>query len=513
MLQDRRKFKNKYMLAGSLIALFALLSFLFPYICDDWAWGSSIGEERLATFFSGYNGRYLGNLLVMAMTRSKFLTVALKAISFFGCCWICYKYAQKQTTGVMLFAAILLLVMPSDMFTQVVVWTSGYANYVPSALITGLYILMIRNLPESLMQPAENKIYLSVSAALMGVCGALFVESVTLLNIVLGLAVVIYSKMKYGKARAYHLTFLCGTVLGTVLMFSNSAYSRIAAGNDTYRSTAESLSDLIYMIGSHLRKCIDFVVFSNYIMCTLISAMLVCLVGFTIVHMKSKTQKMTAAVGTATNILCLIVIILDNILEEGAIQSPYLKILIGVLYALSIVTIIVVCVARKSQLRMLFPLCCVPVSIAPLLVVNPLGARCLFVTYLLFMIFCADLFCYLLYDVIGDKKVTRIVDCGMIVGFMILAIVYIAIFGKIHCIDTKRNEFAKLQSDNGEKTVIVCELPYSRYQHYSDPSVEPWDIRYKLFYGLNEDVTFEFVDCDELDEAIEAYKNENRINK
>ena len=74
------------------LLFFGFLAFLFPYSGDDWAWGSIMGITRLETFFDNYNGRYLGNLLVMAITRSKALKVILMALSYFFSCWMCYKY-------------------------------------------------------------------------------------------------------------------------------------------------------------------------------------------------------------------------------------------------------------------------------------------------------------------------------------------------------------------------------------------------------------------------------------
>ena len=51
-----------------LFFFFSIIGYLAPYTNDDWAWGSYIGIDRLNNFFSNYNGRYLGNLLVILLT-------------------------------------------------------------------------------------------------------------------------------------------------------------------------------------------------------------------------------------------------------------------------------------------------------------------------------------------------------------------------------------------------------------------------------------------------------------
>ena len=83
-----------------LFAAFSLLFYMFPYSGDDWAWGSQIGVDRLKTWFDNYNGRYLGNLLVMVLTRSKFVNVLLTAISM-----VCFCLFPKLFASYMMLAA------------------------------------------------------------------------------------------------------------------------------------------------------------------------------------------------------------------------------------------------------------------------------------------------------------------------------------------------------------------------------------------------------------------------
>ena len=81
-----KKFKDIGRYALCFAMLFAL-SWLFPYTGDDWAWGSQIGLDRLHTWFDNYSGRYVGNLIVLALTRSNMLkslamTAAITGIIF-----------------------------------------------------------------------------------------------------------------------------------------------------------------------------------------------------------------------------------------------------------------------------------------------------------------------------------------------------------------------------------------------------------------------------------------------
>ena len=56
----------------------------------------------------------------------------------------------------MLFAMILFFVMPCSVFKQSVVWSAGFSNYVPSAVISLGYILLIKNVVDQ-KKPVYNK--------------------------------------------------------------------------------------------------------------------------------------------------------------------------------------------------------------------------------------------------------------------------------------------------------------------------------------------------------------------
>ena len=52
---------------------------LFPPSADDLGWATSQGAALLERGFSNYNGRYLGNLLAVSLTRIGLLLTPIKA--------------------------------------------------------------------------------------------------------------------------------------------------------------------------------------------------------------------------------------------------------------------------------------------------------------------------------------------------------------------------------------------------------------------------------------------------
>ena len=83
------------------LILFVILFFLcllFPYSGDDWAWGSRIGIDRLSNWFDNYSGRYLGNLIVLALTRSNLLKAVTMSFCLTGIIALLNERSEEHTS-------------------------------------------------------------------------------------------------------------------------------------------------------------------------------------------------------------------------------------------------------------------------------------------------------------------------------------------------------------------------------------------------------------------------------
>ena len=67
---------------GLFVLGFWLVASRVPASGDDWAWGTELGTARLRTAFVDYNGRYVGNIIVLIMTRLGWVTPILEALGF-----------------------------------------------------------------------------------------------------------------------------------------------------------------------------------------------------------------------------------------------------------------------------------------------------------------------------------------------------------------------------------------------------------------------------------------------
>ena len=164
----------------ALFVLFFCIAVLFPYTGDDWTWGSDAGVRDLERFFDGLNGRYAGNLLVMALTRNKLLDAVIMACSYTLVCYFCYEYVDCKSKMLIWLAAVLFYIMPKEIWVQSVVWTSGFSNYVPSTLFTAAFFLSARKLVDMTQLKMEGLSVKTVWMFGLGFLGALFLENMKL---------------------------------------------------------------------------------------------------------------------------------------------------------------------------------------------------------------------------------------------------------------------------------------------------------------------------------------------
>ena len=502
--------KNRKSVAAICLCLFiffALLASLFPYSGDDWAWGSSIGVERLKTYFDNYNGRYLGNLTVMALTRSKLLDIAVMAIAYMLVCFFCYVYTEDRSQISILLAAVLFLLMPKKIWAQTIVWTAGFTNYVLSALISVAFLVSIRDITGSKRPVCGNTLLQTVLMIILGFCGALFVESITVFNACLAAAVIFYEFLKFKRYRLSNIGFLMGTIIGACVMFSNSVYHTIAMGDDYYRYTPNNIWECISLAITNANDILTCIIYDNFLFCTVTTFLLV---SSAIWKIRAEDQKKRSDIfWIAFHLLCLVLvwckgpasIFLEDRSGLNELTITLLEIIIALLYVVSILPMVLCFVEKTRQFRLLLPLYCVVVSLAPLLVVNPIGPRCVFIGYFLMMIFAVDLFGYLCKKMMLEETgICRIL--GLIVAAQLLFYAYV--FYPVHYYDNMRLDFARKQIEEGKQTVFMCELPNGDFLWDGDPDVGKLSERYKLFHGFDERLQFEFISREELKALVEG---------
>ncbi len=489
------------LISTAAIILFAVLAYLFPYSGDDWAWGSQLGIERLNNWFDGYNGRYAGNLLVIALTRVPVLKIAFMAVSYYLTCLFAYKYSASSRISVFIFSIAMFFTMPKEIFVQAVVWTSGYTNYVPPILMMIGYILLVKNIFNKDKPVYAKPIF--VLTFILGFAGAMFMENLTLYSIAAAILVILYCGIKFKKAFLPHISYFVGTVAGAVMMFTNSSYGIIASNKegDGYRSSALGSGNLIETIGSHLEKIYTQLFINNFVLLIILTVLTLALAGLKLNKIKKEKYRNLVIFCSAVHVFSLILILFKAnfshwklLLESeyGTVVTVLFFTVAAGLYYISLSAVMLVCLDGEGiRDKALFLIISIPIIVAPLLVVNPIGPRNFFPPFMLMIMMAAFILENLL-ECANNNNLQKFLSLTFAAVIFASGIYYLNIYVPIHRYDTARNETAVEQSQENNE-VTLCTLPYDSYVWYGNPDEEPWATRYKKFHGIDEQVQFEFV--------------------
>lgn len=497
------KKKNTGFIIISIIAIigFAALSFFFPYSLDDWAWGGPLGIERFESWFEAYNGRYLGNLLILLLTRSNVIRIIIMALSFYWACFLCCSYSKSKKLSVLLFALVTFFIMPKDIFIQTVSWASGYSNYFPPILMTVTYFCIIQNIFET-KKPYYLKIT-PVITVLLGFAGALFMENVTIFSVVISVIIIIFAAVKFRKVYITHIAYFIGSAAGAVVMFTNSAYGLIASGEDSYRQTGMSNGSMFDTIKGNFQLIYENLFIDNVVIFAVLSLLSIILFIFASKNLKTRA-KVCSLICIAANVLSLAVLIIKKITSinaETAADKPRLLIIlfftaVSGIYFISLAGIILISADKKLREKTALILISVPVVVAPLAVVNPVRARCFLPPYLLFMVLAVILFDYLIRSKKEEKTAAAKGLCALFAVITIgISAFYFSIYIPNYICDKERNEYLIEQSKVTDQ-VTLPRLPYDEYV-YGDAELAMWNYRYKKYLGVDTDIKLDFVDYEE----------------
>ena len=110
-----------------------LITCLFPYSGDDFSWMSINFDSTLLEklmYDSSINGRYLGNFLAILMCKNIIARGIIMSLTLTAIVYLLH----RETKFSRIFIWLMFLLMPLEIFRQVIPWTSGFTNYVISTL-------------------------------------------------------------------------------------------------------------------------------------------------------------------------------------------------------------------------------------------------------------------------------------------------------------------------------------------------------------------------------------------
>ncbi len=487
IISSLRAFDLRYII---LELLLLLLCWTFPYSGDDWAWGSRIGMERLSQWFANYNGRYLGNIIVLILTRSRLIRTICVSITIVLIVYCIERIISRKWAFEI--SLLCLTFMSYFVLRQSIVWTSGYSNYAISILLTLVYILYLNDHWE--MPEKSNGLTLAM-LFLLGLSNTLIVEHLTLFNVFASLVLFGVWLIRYHRFRADYLLYALGCVIGTCYMFANSAYRTITGKGDEYRTIAEN-GIILKAINNYFGVIYREILFNNYILNVLFFIVLF------LVFMKTRKESPKSIVRIRAACLALMAFyaLYSSWIcwTEGINYFPYVyswKVYFNgiatALYAIALFTSSVIDhhYERMINRRILLFWIALIIMAGPLFAVTPIGSRCFFCTYVILII----IFCEIIKSNFSDsadkvffQKIQILSLIACLAGFAYLFKMY----GRNYQYDQARLSHIRQEVKAGKKKTRLYHLPYEWYLWCATPIEENdvWEERYKLFYHIPENV-------------------------
>lgn len=487
---------NKYksiILIAVVFFFFFTISYLLPYTNDDWAWGSNIGIERLNNFFTNYNGRYLGNLLVILLTRFRLLKAIFVGGIFTSIIYLSVCITNKKNISILLLSILLMVFLPHTLFRQVFAWTSGFTNYVPPMLLVLIWVLVNIKLLDN-KNIKISKIWI-IPSFILGVSTCLFMEHVTLYIIFISFASLIYCLKKKIKININQVTYFIGTLVGAVLMFQNEAYFHVVAGDDFYRSVPkdgiiiQSIKRYFYTIYSNL--------FSNNVFLLIVITICLSYLFFKFVYKKTIKNKKIILYSYSYIIIYSVYLLVSCFFCKW---ESFRFILMGIegilafLYFISLVLFIIF-IPNISKKRLLFYLLSIIILTVPLFVISPVTPRCFYPMYVMWSLFTLEIVNDV-YNLLGNKSIFKVINYMLVLFIGIVMFYLTVISSSAFYINNKMVNYINRENKNNSN-IVLPKSPYEDYMKDPNPMDNTNLKRFKMFYNIKNAVKVKFVDYKE----------------
>lgn len=489
-----------YLFYTFIFVFLFILSYYFPYSNDDWVWGSKIGIERFENGFKDYNGRYLGNTLVLVLTRSNILKSLFMTITYFGIGYLIKKIVNKNNNGIMIFSILMLFLINRCVFRETIVNTSGFINYSFNMFLVLIFIAYIKDVFEK--ADFKEKWYNLILLFLLGISSTLFMEHITTYLLVLCFALCVYSYIKYKKIPKSYLIYFAGVIIGSIIMFSNGAYMHVVKGDDFYRTVTTKQSMIVTMARNYFNKIQNNAFSLNLITNLVVSILMIILTCKFIDNNKiSKWKKYFLELLNLISIFYSVFLIVGNYFDFDIVtgSSHYFVGFMTAIYCLALLLIILLIFFDKKNYfdkvvgyKLLFYMGSVVTVLIPLLVLTPVGHRCSLPALIFYILFASELYNLLIKDKNGH--ISKVL-------FTLLIIVlssYLHIYHSVYLSNNERYEIVKKQVDDGINPIYIRSTKYDKYIWKNNPVSDAFDKAFLLFNGFDVKANVEVLKPDDL---------------
>lgn len=493
----KRLARNPYIYMTVIFLFFFYLAFNTPLTGDDWTWGTDRGLLRLRNFFDGYNGRYISNILEIILTRSDLLRYFVVALFSTALIYLIGRlYSQKEGLLYSLLGLILLLLMPTNIFSQTFGWTAGFVNYVVSLVFLLAYLVITKNIYDS-SRPSYPR-WLWILMIPLGITTQLLVEHVSLFAMIVGLYVIVYSYIKYKKLFKEHIVYFVSLLIGSIVMFTNKAYINVLTGNDGYRTvketgTVEEIGLISKVYNAYAGKMHEYIFLESSLINIFIGIMIVILIlnsstGSKFIKTVTKPLLLLNTIGPILFLLSVRSTLGDNYFGN---KTNDFEVIISLLFYVAVFISIIIFVRKRDiVIRLLLYYSGVVLLTAPFVFITPYGPRAALATYLFLVLIGIELFQYNKSNLQWSSSVVKRV---LIYTTIILFLFYSIVFTRIGMTNRDRLIHLKSEAESGAEKIELSELPHSQFLWMSSTKRKHFQEMFKRYYDVPEDVEIEFV--------------------
>lgn len=423
------------------------------------------------------NGRFLGNTFVRMFLNHVFWDNAIRIVCIGGTIVLSAVLARGYRAKPICFSAFMYLGIGFPISRQVFDWGHGFYNYVPPVflLLVALYLIKrYENLGNSKWRPVSViAIFLTMFFA------QLFCENSSTMNVLIMVLIFLRSLSKK-QPKAAALAGVLGSCVGAFAMFMGPTLLGVAHKLDSYRSVENSLSGLLRRA---VTNALD-------ILTTLSASWGLWVAVSLILLLLAQSQK--------KSIHWILKIALFGFIPFAVFQNftiqhrvQYGINAVFVLYLLCVTVVLFRTVPKEKHKLLLLILGLILASMGQLLVIHPIGPRCLFITFTLLSI----LALYILPDTKEDNKQMNL---WIRRGLSILAIgvytVILALHIQTWIIHNARMDYAKEQVAEGKTQVEIILLPYTKMFHCPNDS---YVYHLRFHQGPDDVVTIRYITYEE----------------
>jgi hypothetical protein len=484
-----------------LILFFLFFAIQVPYSHDDWQWGSKAKWLLMLDGFKIYNGRYLGNLFEILITRNILakniaLTSGMILIILAIYKLIAREAKTKDRTVLFLLVSILNLAIPRDIFRQTYSWIAAFINFIPPVILIILYLIIINeifddkvNNPNTLKYP----IWATFLMIPLGISTQLFSEHTTVYTVFLSGFIVLYTFVKYKKLYSLQIVYLMSTIAGAFIMFSNGSYTNAVNNTDGYKQITYSVMGIVDL---YVKQISNFLFLNNWLLNSMLA--IICIIIIQKSFDSNKKNYVKLIIGKIQIFIlstymaysiCYKVYPAWNIFTNPD-KTAYFNALYSLLFFITVITVILMYIDSKGLKIKIFMIYGSGLAVAmPLIIANPIGARCLYASYIFFIISTIQLLVYL----VNNTNISLHSFSFAMVGILTtICIFYSSIFIDVGIAEKTRLETINNAVSNGEKSITLYRLPYEDYYWTTVPPDDHWESYFKEFYEIPQDVKLYF---------------------